>query len=142
MYPWPVRRGDTHLPGPQFLRALMQRNTAEGSRASALTPLGWLLAILVPGSMGSFYWELPVGVGGALLAAAGVTTLIYVGSFLYLLINNPDALRSERFTLEKLAIEKGLYGDDLTGFFPANALNGNQAIQHDEPDKQGNQSDE
>ena len=28
---------------------------------------------------------------------------------------DPDYLRSERFSLSKLAIERGLYGDSLTG---------------------------
>lgn len=27
----------------------------------------------------------------------------------------PDSLRSERFSLQKMAIEKGLYGDSLVG---------------------------
>lgn len=34
---------------------------------------------------------------------------------------NPDSLRSERFTLSKMAIDKGLVGDDSAGLFePAN----------------------
>ena len=31
------------------------------------------------------------------------------------MLTDKDALRSEKFTIQKLAIEKGLYGDSLTG---------------------------
>ena len=40
---------------------------------------------------------------------------VYVFSYVYLLFKDRDALRSERFTLSKIAMEKGYYGDSLTG---------------------------
>lgn len=32
--------------------------------------------------------------------------------------NDRDSLRSEKFTIQKLAIEKGIMGDDVTGIAP------------------------
>ena len=40
---------------------------------------------------------------------------IYLLSYVYYALKNPDALRSERFTLSKMAIEKNLIGDDKAG---------------------------
>lgn len=44
-----------------------------------------------------------------------LVTAIYLGAYIYFMFKNPDALRSETFTLRKMAIEKSLHGDDLTG---------------------------
>jgi hypothetical protein len=41
--------------------------------------------------------------------------LLYGGSFALCLLNNPDALRSEKYVLNKLAIEHRLFGDSNTG---------------------------
>ena len=38
--------------------------------------------------------------------------------YIYCLINDRDSLRSEKFTIQKLAIEKGIMGDDVTGIAP------------------------
>jgi hypothetical protein len=52
--------------------------------------------------------------------AFGVMALLGMVSFLaaywYFAITNSEALRSEHFTLEKMAIEKGFRGDDVTGY--------------------------
>ena len=45
-----------------------------------------------------------------------VAFLIECGAYLYLLRHDRDALRSERFSLEKLRIQKGLMGDSVSGF--------------------------
>jgi hypothetical protein len=37
-------------------------------------------------------------------------------AFLFLLFRDRDALRSERFAIAKMSIEKGVYGDTLSGF--------------------------
>jgi len=43
------------------------------------------------------------------------TVVMYLLIYLYYAIKNPDSLRSEKFTLSKMAIEKNLIGDDLSG---------------------------
>lgn len=50
-----------------------------------------------------------------------ITVCIYLISFVYFALKDPDALRSERFTLEKMAINKGIVGDDTTGIIDAKA---------------------
>ena len=46
-----------------------------------------------------------------------LSVLTYLGTYLYCLFNNPDALRSETYTIRKMAIERGLIGDDVSGIF-------------------------
>ena len=47
--------------------------------------------------------------------ALGFLLLVAVFGFVYFMFKDPDMLRSERFSLEKMAIEKGLYGDNIQG---------------------------
>jgi hypothetical protein len=61
------------------------------------------------------YWGAP---GWALISLAGflgVTVATYLISYVIYAIKNPDALRSEKYTLSKMAIEKNLIGDSTAG---------------------------
>jgi hypothetical protein len=48
-------------------------------------------------------------------------------AYFFLLFNDRDALRSERFTLSKMAIEKSVTGDSLKGFI-VQGLDGSRAL--------------
>lgn len=40
---------------------------------------------------------------------------LFSGVYLYCLVNNPDLLRSEKHTIQKMIVERGFQGDDSTG---------------------------
>ena len=103
------------MPADNFIGALLQQATAQASRSTALKPLGWLIAMLLPATIGSFVYKAPGWLGVALAVLTTVSVAFYLGSYLFLLFKDRDTLRSERYTLQKLAIEKGLYGDSLVG---------------------------
>jgi hypothetical protein len=48
-------------------------------------------------------------------ALLGMTVCIFLAFYMYFAVKNPDALRSEKYTLSKMAIEKNLIGDDKVG---------------------------
>lgn len=98
-----------------FLKTLFEHAISEGSRSTALKPLGWLVAMLASTTLAAFYWTTPRWIGTIFAIFTIITVITYLGSYLYFLIKDPDALRSERYSLQKLAIEKGLYGDNLIG---------------------------
>ena len=50
-----------------------------------------------------------------------VTIIVYVFAYIYLLLHDRDALRSEKYSIQKLAIEHGLVGDSETGIFNIDA---------------------
>lgn len=98
-----------------MLQHFFSHANASGARSTALHALQWViglflsaLALLVFG--GAQPWLL-ISVGLALL----VVLAVFLGAYLYLLLRNPDALRSEHFSLSKMAIEKGLVGDNVQG---------------------------
>lgn len=48
--------------------------------------------------------------------------LLYASSYIFFALTDPDALRSEKYKLQKMAIEQGLYGDSGIGLLePATA---------------------
>ena len=100
-----------------LIRSLLQHATAETSRSTALAPLGWLVAMLLAATVGSKI----SGTTAWLTVALGVLTVVsvagYLAAYLYFLLRNPDALRSETYTLSKLAIERGVFGDSVSGVF-------------------------
>jgi hypothetical protein len=91
------------------------RQSARVSRSNALNPLAWLLGLLLSGTIGAVEFEAPdwlvITLGGLSL----VTALLYLAAYVYYMIYDRDALRSERYLLGKLAINKGIIGDDLAG---------------------------
>lgn len=44
-----------------------------------------------------------------------VVVALYLAAYIYCLFTDRDALRSETYSIQKLAIEKGYIGDSVTG---------------------------
>ena len=108
------------MPNEQLIRAFLEKASAEGTRSTALKPLNYLLLVLVPATLASFWADMPSWAGLAFVTFLAITLTTYIACYVYLMLTDKDALRSEKFTIQKLAIEKGLYGDSLTGTLDAN----------------------
>jgi hypothetical protein len=88
---------------------------ARGARSTALHALQWGMGMLLCSIPLSLAAKAPTWILIVLVAALGLLFLTFVGSYIFLLSKNPDALRSESYTLSKMAIERGLIGDSGTG---------------------------
>jgi hypothetical protein len=104
------------MAGIELFRSLLQQASAQGSRSTVLNPLGWALAISLSGVLGSVYAHCPPWVTTLFCVFASIVLVFYLASYVYFALTNSDALRSERFTLSKMAIEKNIIGDSLQGF--------------------------
>lgn len=60
----------------------------------------------------------------ALMIFFGILFITYIGSYIFLLFKDRDALRSESYSLSKMAIEHGLIGDNLTGLMEGEKTKG------------------
>lgn len=98
-----------------LIHPLLQQVTEKGSRSTVLKPLVWVIAILVSASISSFSFKAPLWLGIMFSFFCGLAMLLYLCSYLYLMVTDKDALRSETYSIQKLAIERGLRGDDLHG---------------------------
>jgi hypothetical protein len=80
-----------------------------------LNPLGWLLGLLLSSDLVAIWLKAPTLVVGLLSALVAAAVGFYVYAYFHFMKNDPNALRSERFVLGRLAIEKNVAGDDLAG---------------------------
>lgn len=96
------------------------------SRSDVLRPLVSLVSIIGFACVVLAYVKAPVW----LVTLCGIcfvgAILLYAGSYLYCLFRDRDALRSEKYSLHKMAIEHGIYGDSASGIteIPGNSPQG------------------
>ena len=94
---------------------LLQKSALRTSRSTVMTPLGWLLAIEFAGLAGALKYHAPEWVTVVIVVLLGLCTVTYVAVYVYFGLKSPDALRSERFSLSKMAIERSARGDNVAG---------------------------
>src|SRR5580704_12442463 len=85
------------------------------SRSSVINPLQWTLVI---GFAALFFFVMAKSPPWLLISTAvatGADFLLLLCAYGYFAVKDPDALRSEQYSLVKTAIEKRLLGDSITG---------------------------
>jgi membrane protein YdbS with pleckstrin-like domain len=98
-----------------LLSQLREQLHATLSRSDILRPLAWLVGTLFVGSLGAFYIGAPWWFSTMLAVLLAVAVLLQIFTYIYCLFTDKDALRSEKYSLHKMAIEHGIYGDSHTG---------------------------
>lgn len=100
-----------------FMHSFFSEASAKGARSTALHALQWVIGMVLVAMTLMHFAGAPFWLLVTLILILGVFLLVFLGAYIYLLIRNPDALRSEQFTLSKIALEKGLVGDSVHGLF-------------------------
>ncbi len=98
-----------------IIKSFLAQASAKGSRSTVLKPLGWMMAICISATMTSAYFKVDSWIIYLFAVFSGLTMLTYLSGYIYCLIHTPDALRSETYSIQKMAIQKGFVGDDLSG---------------------------
>ena len=93
---------------------LLEKATAQTSRSTVVGPLIVVLGILLAGTLGSFLVGAPLWLNLGLSISSALILFLFGGAYLYFMFRSPDALRSEKFSIQKMVIERGLLGDDTT----------------------------
>ncbi len=102
----------------QFIKSFLDQATAQGSRSTVLRPLGWIVAICAGATLAAVKFNASNWIILLFGVAAGLGIMLYLGSYIYCLATGrEDLLRSETYSIQKLAIEKGFVGDSLAGVF-------------------------
>jgi hypothetical protein len=108
---------------PFWLRHFLDAARADSTKSSALAPLQWLIAICFAGAIGLGFSTGSVWIGGAMALLPCLLCVFYCYEYEKTRQTNPDALRSERYSLNKIAMEKGLIGDDRIGLLEPPIVN-------------------
>lgn len=105
----------------KLIRDFLQKTNSGASRSSALKPLGMLICMLLSATLISSYMDTPEWIIKPLFFCTIVIIIVYVSAYIYLLFCDRDALRSEKYSIQKLAIERGLVGDSEIGMIDMDA---------------------
>jgi hypothetical protein len=98
-----------------MLQHFFSHANASGARSTALYALQWVIGLFLSALALLVFSGAPPWLLILVGLALSVVLVVFLGAYLYLLLRNPDALRSEHFSLSKMAIEKGLVGDNVQG---------------------------
>lgn len=85
--------------GLELLQTLLQQASARGSRSTALQTVIWTACIFVAALVSSISISAPGWVVVFLGCSVALLLITFVFAYAYFAVKNPDALRSERFTL-------------------------------------------
>lgn len=100
---------------PKIVSSLMGQANINGEKSTAVHTLIWLIGLTLFGVVFLAYYHLPAWIIISLLALAVISFALYCYAYLWCLKNNPDLLRSEKYGIQKLAIENRVFGDSSTG---------------------------
>ena len=71
-----------------------------------------------------YRFALPGWLAGTVGALCIFSIVLYIVAYIFFALTDKDSLRSERYSIQKLAIEKGFVGDDKLGYMPVRSING------------------
>ncbi len=111
------------MPGIEVIRWLLQQATAQGSRSTALNPIAWAFAVILSAVVASVWVHSPNWLIILFSVFAALILVVFLFAYIYFALTNSDALRSEKFTLSKMAIERSVTGDTLRGFLEPSTAN-------------------
>ena len=98
-----------------IFKTFIEKGSLSGSRSTVLQPFYWIIGILIIGLSASFQFDAPQWSMILLTVGLALSILSFLGAYFYCLIYDRNALRSEKYNLNKMAMEKGIQGNDLSG---------------------------
>lgn len=106
--------------GIEVIHQLFQKSDASGSKSTILKPLTWLISVLISAEIVLSYSKANTIILIFIAVLISLVFIVFMFAFIFCLFKNPDALRSETFSIQKMAIEKGVFGDSNSGMFLSN----------------------
>jgi hypothetical protein len=120
----------------QFLQTLQQA-LQRNAKSTVLKSLGWLIALLLPATIfasryGTDKWLV---VMFAVLDCLAI--LVYIAAYIFFALKDPEQLRSEKYSIQKMAIQHGIIGDDISGFIKITKVGGVPLLDNSSTDEKG-----
>jgi hypothetical protein len=103
----------------QLISMMREQMNATLSRSDVLKPMAWLIGMLALATCIALFAKPPEWVLVALISTLITTIALYALAYGFCLFADRDSLRSEKYSLHKMAIQHRLLGDSVTGLFEA-----------------------
>jgi hypothetical protein len=107
----------------QLISSLREQMNATLSRSDVLKPLAWLIGTLTITTVLMVYVQSPNWLLVVMAMLLVAIIILYGWAYGFCLLKDRDALRSEKYSLHKMAIEHRLIGDNSTGLFEPDETN-------------------
>lgn len=114
---------------PGVIKLFLEQASAKGSKSTVLKPLYMMMAVCIAGVFTTFHFSFPLWSSYFFAFFTCMTMCVYLAAYVYCIFKHPDALRSESYSIQKLAIQKGFVGDDLTGVVHVTASSATNLIE-------------
>lgn len=85
------------------------------AKSNVIVSLLWLFSLTLIATITSAIWIEKEFILYALICFLGIEILAIIIAYAFFAFKDPDCLRSETFTLNKIAMEKGHLGDNAQG---------------------------
>jgi hypothetical protein len=108
----------------QLVSQLREQMHATLSRSDILRPIAWLIGILTTTTVLLVVAQAPEWLLFLIAGLLVAMIALYGFAYLFCLVSDRDALRSENYSLQKMAIEHNLIGDSTTGLFEPRETDG------------------
>lgn len=102
------------MPRLSLIKAFLGKSSLKGIRTTVLGPIGWAIFILLGALLTAHGINAPVWIMIILAVFLCLFVILFFIAYIYCLITDKDSLRSEFYSIQKFAIEKG-YGDSVFG---------------------------
>lgn len=98
-----------------MIKEFLSKAIVSGNKSTVLLPLRWLIGLSFSGTLIAAGISAPQWILIMFSIVSGLATLLFLYAYIYSLIKQPENLRSEEYTIQKMAIERGFFGDDIVG---------------------------
>jgi membrane protein YdbS with pleckstrin-like domain len=110
----------------RLISTLKQQMSATLSRSDILRPLAGLIGILITAIILIIVAKGPEWLLILMSVVWVFSIVLYFFTYVFCLFRDRDALRSEKYSLQKMAIEHGLFGDSTSGTFEPEETNAHE----------------
>jgi hypothetical protein len=107
----------------RLISTLREQMNATLSRSDILRPLAGLIGILMTAIILMIVAKGPEWLLILMSVVLIFSIVLYFFTYIFCLFRDRDALRSEKYSLQKMAIEHGLLGDSTSGTFEPEETN-------------------
>ena len=112
------------MPDSEQIELSIDSAVEKRSRATPLKPAIWMTGVLVWATVIAFLFHVPTWGGIFLCLLTGLSFLLYLGSYIFLMATDREALRAERYSVKRLPSSQ----QSLRVQIPSELLEGDQNL--------------
>src|SRR5213593_1141560 len=94
-----ARKVETKMPDPEPKETPITAVPLHYTRSTPVRPAIWMTGVLVWATVIAFLFQVPVWAGLFLCSLTGLSFLLYLVSYIYLMATDRDALRRESYSV-------------------------------------------